>query len=172
VRSEKPLLSDFSARPGSPPDASSRLPEHHRIGYTEGNALAIRPRRHGVEKAESKFENGSGAGTRTPAPGASSAWHYKLAIRLGPFGDSRRARKRHGEARHRLSPAPTALRGVSGSNPRQPSTVRLEFRATSTRFSRPSPIAAGCPPVVVSPDSGERVCPPLPGSLAFAGTLM
>jgi len=68
LRSEKPLLSEFSARPGSPPDASSRLPEHHRIGYTNGNALAIRPQRHGAERAESEFENGAGDRIRTCDP--------------------------------------------------------------------------------------------------------
>jgi hypothetical protein len=40
-RSEKPLLTECGAQPESPPFASSRLPEPPRLGYTDGNALAI-----------------------------------------------------------------------------------------------------------------------------------
>jgi hypothetical protein len=43
-RFDEPLLTKFGSRPESPPCVPSRLSGHPRLGYTDGNTLAIRRR--------------------------------------------------------------------------------------------------------------------------------
>jgi hypothetical protein len=53
---EKPLLTKFGTQPESPRFASSRLPEPPRLGYTDGNALAICHQRHQAYQRELSSE--------------------------------------------------------------------------------------------------------------------
>ncbi len=80
-RHEKPLLSEFGARPGSPADASSRLSERPRLAYTNGNPLAICRECHWTRQRENEFENGAGAGTRTPDPRFKRPLLYQAELR-------------------------------------------------------------------------------------------